>query len=120
LPITPYGVEVLLLGSALAVAIAAVDRSAFAGLKGHFRFLAAFGADYRVHLALSEAAGSAVAVSLPCLSAGRASLGLVGVAFGLEELLLRGAEGKGSTAIGALELLILKTQRMTSFLLLVG
>ena len=87
------------------VAITAVHRSAFAGLKRYFGFLAALGTHYGVHLARSVAVAATrtVALRLSCLAAGRASLGLVGISFGPEELLLLGAEGEGSSAVGALK-----------------
>ena len=44
----------------------------------------------------------------------------ISIALGLEEFLLGSAEGKRGTAIGTLERFILKSQRMTSFLKLVG
>jgi hypothetical protein len=100
-------------------ALAAIDGTAFAGLKGDFSVFTALGADRRVHLAGLAAAG-AVTLSFPGLPTGRAPFGFVGVAFGLEELLLGGAEGKRRPAIGTLECLILKSQRMTSFLKVVG
>jgi len=101
-------------------AFAAVYRPAFTGLEGYFGVLTALGADRRVHLACLAAATGTVSLGFSGLSAVRAPLGLIGVAFRLEELLLRSAEGKRSPAIGTLECLILKTQRMTSFLKLVG
>lgn len=80
---------------------AAIDRSAFAGLKGYFCFLAALGANRGIHLAGSHAAG-AHSLGFPCLSAGRATLGLIGVTLRLKELLLRSGEGKRGAAIGTL------------------
>jgi hypothetical protein len=104
--------------SDFAETLAAVYRPAFTGLEGDFGFFAALGADSGVHLA--RFAAGAVALGFPGLPAVRAALGLIGVAFGLEELLLRSAEGKRSSAIGTLKCLVLKSQRMTSFLQLVG
>jgi hypothetical protein len=80
-----------------AEALAAVYRTAFTGLEGDFGFFAALGADSGVHLARS--ATGAVALGFPGLPAVRTALGLIGVAFGLEELLLRSSEGKRSSAI---------------------
>ena len=73
--------------------LAAIDRSAFAGLKGYFCCFAALGANRRVHLAGSRAA-AARALGFPRLPAGRAPLGLVGVTLGLKELLLRCGKGE--------------------------
>ena len=73
--------------------IAAIYRSAFTRLKRYFRIFAALGANRGVHLAGFHAAG-AHSFGFPCLPAGGAALGLVGVTLGLEELLLRSGEGE--------------------------
>jgi hypothetical protein len=78
--------------SDFAEALAAVYRAAFTGFEGDFGFFAALGANSGVHLA-SFAAGT-VSLSFPGLPAVRAALGLIGIALGLEELLLCSAEGK--------------------------
>ena len=103
----------------LTEAFAAIYRAAFAGLEGDFGLFAALGTNGGVHLA-GFAASGAVTFGLPGLPAGGAALGLIGIAFGLEEFLLGGAERKRRAAIGTLECLVLKSQRMTSFLKLVG
>jgi hypothetical protein len=101
-----YATVLLAVRSHFTEAFAAIYRPTFTGFKGHFGFFAALGANRRVHLAgLKAAAGTAgtagtVALGFPGLSAVRAPLGLIGVAFGLEELLLRSGEGKRSPAIG--------------------
>ncbi len=102
------------------VAIATVYRSAVARLERYFRVFAAFGANSGEHLAGPAAAAGAVPLGFSGLPARLAPLGLVGVALGLEELLLGGGEGERVSAISTRELLILETQRMTSFLQLVG
>ncbi len=51
-----------------------------------------------------------------CLAARGAALGLIGVASGLEKLLLLGTEGESSPAIETLDRLVLKVHWMTSFL----
>jgi len=101
-------------------ALAAIYRSAFTGFKRYFCILATLGANCGEHLAYPVAAAGTVSLGLPSLSTGRAPLGFIGVAFGLEELLFFSTEGKRGSTIGTLEFLVLKTQRMTSFLLLVG
>jgi hypothetical protein len=101
-----------------AEAFAAVYRAAFTGLEGDFGIFTALGADSGVHLARFTA--GAVPLGLPSLAAGGAALGLIGIAFGLEELLLRSAKGERRPTIGTSECLVLKSQRMTSFLELVG
>jgi hypothetical protein len=85
-------------------------------LKRDLGAFATLGAGCREHLARGSVTAVAVAFCFPCLAAFRASLGLVGVAFGLEKLLVFGAKGKRGAAIGALKGLILKTHRMTSSL----
>jgi hypothetical protein len=109
----------LAVGSDLAEALAAVDRPAFAGLERDLSILAAFGTNRREHLTSLVTAG-AVPLGFPGLPAARAALGFVGIPFRLEELLLRRTEGERRPAISTLECLVLKTQRMTSFLQLVG
>jgi len=71
---------------------AAIYRAAFAGLEGDFGVFAALGASSRVHLA--RLAVGAIALCFPGLAAGGTTLGLVGIALGLEELLLGAAKGK--------------------------
>jgi len=74
-------------------------------LKWDFGALTALGAGCREHLARGAVTATVTATGalcLPCLAAFRASFRLVGVAFGLEKLLLFGAESKRGTAIGAL------------------
>jgi hypothetical protein len=104
------------------VALAAIYGSAFTGFKRYFGILTTLGTYRGEHLAGSVAIATTTTVTLclPCLAASRASLGLIGVAFGLEELLLLGTESEGSSAIGTFKCLVLKSQRMTSFLQLVG
>jgi hypothetical protein len=106
-------------GADFAEALAAVNRAAFPGLKRYLSLLAAFGANRREHLTSLVTTGT-VPLGFPGLSTAGAALGFIGVAFRLKELLLRRAEGERRPAIGTLECLVLKTQRMTSFLQLVG
>ena len=112
--------EMLPGGPHFAETLAAIDRAAFTGLEGYFRVLAALGANGREHLAGPAATAGAIPLGFSGLPARLAPLGLVGVALGLEELLLGGGEGERVSAISTRELLILETQRMTSFLQLVG
>jgi len=106
-------------GSDFIEAFAAINRSAFTGFKRYFCILATLGTNCGEHLAWPIAAGT-VSLCLPSLPAGGASLGFIRVAFGLEKLLLLCAESESCSTIGTLELFVLKSQRMTSFLLLVG
>ena len=105
--------------SDLIVAIATIYRSTFAGLERYFSGLATLGADCGKHLASGTVAVTIVSGTfcLPCLAAWLTALGLVSVAFGLEELLFLNSEGEGNPTIGTLELLVLKTHWMPSSLL---
>ena len=107
-------------GASFIETLATIYRSAFTGLERYFRILSTFSTDYGVHLAGSVTTTGSVTLVLSRLPAGRASFGFIGVSLGLEELLFFSTESKGGTAIGTLECFILKTQRMTSFLRLVG
>jgi len=100
------------------VAIATVHRFVTAGFKGYLSILAALGTFYREHLPLGSVARATVSIAFcfPCLAAGRAALGLIGVALRLEELLVFSAKGERSPAIGTLDGLVLKTHWMTSSL----
>ena len=100
------------------VAIATVHRSTTAGFKGYLGIFATLGAYCREHLALGSVTRATILMALcfPCLSTRRAALGLIGVASGLEKLLLLSAEGKGSPAIETLDRLVLKTHWMPSSL----
>jgi hypothetical protein len=88
-------------------AIPAVNGLVAAGLERHFRRLAALRASYRIHLAGSPAsiAATFIAKTLGSASgsAGGATLGLIGKAFGGEEFLLFSREGEGFAAIGTLK-----------------
>jgi hypothetical protein len=101
------------------VAIAAVNGLITAGLKGDFGAFAAFGAGCGEHLArgsVTATAAGALAFRLSFLTAFRTALGLVGVAFRLEKLLVFSAKGESGSAIGTLDGLVLKTHWMTSSL----
>jgi hypothetical protein len=118
--------------SYFAEAIAAVDRSALAGLEGNCSFLATVGANGGEHLARRRRTVAtisvavvvipevvtiiAVALRFSSLTAIGAALGLVGIASGVELLLLLSAKGKGFSAIGTSEGFILKTHWMPSSL----
>ena len=87
------------------VALAAIHRSTFSGLERYFGLLATLGACCGEHLTSGSVAVAATSVTLclPGFAAGGATLWLVSVAFRLEELLFLSGEGKGSSAVGALE-----------------
>jgi len=122
-PVYVIGIKpVLSVRSVFIVAIATVHWSTFAGLKRYFSVLAALGTYCGEHLAWSVTvtASRSITLGLSCLATSKASLGLISVAFGLEELLLLGTKGKVSPTIGTLELFVLKTHWMTSSPLIVG
>jgi hypothetical protein len=73
--------------SLLVETLAAIDRSAFTGLKRHFCLFTTFSANGSVHLAGSPTA-TAHTFGFPVLTASRAAFGLIGVTLGLEEFLL--------------------------------
>jgi hypothetical protein len=105
------------------VAIATVHRSVTARFKGYLGVFAAVSAYRGKHFAsgsIAIIAGTPRALCFPRLAARKTALGLIGVASGLEELLLISAEGEGSLTIGTLDRLVLKLHWMTSFLLIVG
>ena len=99
------------------IAIAAVNRSITAGFKRYFGVFATLGTDYGKHLAGSPVAAVPEALRLPCLTARRTALGLIGVSSGLEKFLLFCAVGKGFPTIGTLDRLVLETHWTTSSLL---
>jgi hypothetical protein len=108
--------------SYFAETIAAVNRFVTAGLEGDLGGLAALGASGGEHLpsgsvtAAATTAAAAKPLGLSSLTAFGTALGLVRIAFGLKELLVFGAERKGSAAIGTGKGFILKTHGMTSSL----
>jgi hypothetical protein len=82
------------------VALATIHWSALAGLERYLGLLTALGARCWEHLASGPGAIVSITLCLPCFTAGSTTLGLISIAFGLEELLLLGAEGEGSPTIG--------------------
>ena len=105
--------------SGLTVAVAAVYRSAFAGLERDFGIFTTLGAYCGEHLPRGPVSVATITITLgfPGLAACGTALGLVSKAFGLEEFLFLSGKGEGSATVGTLERLILETHRMTSSLL---
>jgi hypothetical protein len=99
------------------IAFAAIYRPVSARLKRNLCADAALGTYRRIHLP-SGTAEAAMSATLLLLSstALRATLGLVGVTFLSEELLLLNTEGKGTAAIITLQLFVGEFHWMTSFL----
>jgi hypothetical protein len=88
------------------VAISAVNRLVAAGLKRYFGLFAALRASRREHLPRASVAKTAAGITALGSSGGTASgatLGLIGIALGSEELLLFGRKREGFSAIGTLK-----------------
>jgi hypothetical protein len=87
------------------VALAAINWPVTTRLEGNFCGDAALGANGRIHLsgtakpATSDATTASATLLLLCSSTLWATLGLVGVTFLCEELLLLGTEGESTTTI---------------------
>jgi len=88
-----------------AIAIATVHWFVSAGFKRYLGIPSTLGTFYREHLPLESVARAIVSITLyfPCLSAGRAALGLVSEALASEELLLGSGKGEVCAAIGTLD-----------------
>ena len=97
------------------IAIAAIHRPITARFEGYFGVLAALSAHYRKHLARGAVASVSITLRLPGLTTRRTALWVVGIAPGRKEFLLVSTESEGSSAVGTLDGLILKTHWMTSF-----
>ena len=97
------------------IAIAAIHRLVATWFEGYFGVLAALSAHYRKHLAGGAVASVSGTLRLPGLATRRTALWVVGIAPGRKEFLLVSAESEGSSAVGTLDGLILKTHWMTSF-----
>jgi hypothetical protein len=84
--------------SILAVAFTTIYWSALSRLEGHFTFLATLNAHGGMHLAASSGASGVVELGSLCLTARRATLGLIGVSpTGIELLFLSGKGEFGAT-----------------------
>jgi hypothetical protein len=92
-----------LAGFDFTVAIATIHWFIAAGFKGYLSILTALSALYREHLPLASIAAVSITLCFSCLATGGTALGLIGIALGLEKLLLFSAEGEGSSAIDTLE-----------------
>jgi hypothetical protein len=90
--------------SDFSVTIAAIDRPASGRLKRHFGVFAALGACGRKHLAWEPVAATTtrVPLCLPCLSTRGTALGLIGIALGLEELLVLSGKGELGATVSTL------------------
>jgi hypothetical protein len=100
--------------SYFAITVTAINRSVPAGLERDFRTYTALGTSSRKHLARDSVTAILVAICFPCLATFRAAFRLIGIAFGLEELLLLSSESKHGTAIGALKRPVLEIHWMPS------
>jgi hypothetical protein len=106
----------------LNVALTAIHGSTFAWFEWYFSFLTTLGAYGREHLALWSVtiATRSVTLCLPGFTACGTTLGLISIAFSLEELLLLSTESESSPAIGTLDCFVLEAHWITSSLLLIG
>ncbi len=103
--------------SDLLVALTTVHRSTFTGLERYFGLFATLGACCGKHLPPGPVAATSVTLCLPCFAARGTALGLVSIAFRLEELLLLSTESECSPTIRALEFFVFKAHWITSSLL---
>ena len=91
------------------VAIAAVYRSTRAGFKRYLGVFAALGTRCGEHLAPWTITRAAIAtLGLFGLATRWAALGLIGIAFGLEKLLVLSAEGETLATLHAVQRLVLE------------
>jgi hypothetical protein len=85
------------------VALAAIHRSAHGRLEGNFGVDATGGTYSREHAPGGvEAPIAASTFLLPCSAAVWTALGIIGIAFGSEELLFGGTKGEGVPTVNAL------------------
>jgi hypothetical protein len=98
--------------SGVSVAVPAVYRLIATRLKRYFGMFATLSAGYGVHLARASVAIAATTIAAATIpktlgpsgrTAGRTTLGLIGVAFSGEELLLFGCKRERFSAIGTLK-----------------
>jgi hypothetical protein len=93
-----YSELLLTAWSILAVAFTTIYWSALSRLEGHFTFLTTLNAHGGMHLTASSGASRVVELRSLCLTASRATLGLVGVSpTGIELLFLSGKGEFGAT-----------------------
>jgi len=97
------------------ITIAAVNWPIATRGERHLGVFSAGSAGRRIHLARATAESTGAFV-LPGLTAGGASFGFVGVAFGLEKFLILGAENECDAAVCTLDGLVFKTHCLTSSL----
>jgi hypothetical protein len=91
----------------LAIAGAAIHRSALSGLEWHLSFLATLSASCRILLQIRS--GSATPLRFSRLSAGLAALRFISITLLCEKLLLRSSECEIISTFDALDLLVGKT-----------
>jgi hypothetical protein len=88
--------------SDLGVAFATIYWAAFSRLKGDFAFLATLDTYRGMHLSAPSGASGVVVLGPLCLTASRATLGLVGISPAGVELLFLGGEGEFGTTVSTL------------------
>jgi hypothetical protein len=101
----------------LGVAFATIHWPALSRLEGHFTFLATLNTYRGMHLAGSSGSSGVVVLRPLCLTASRATLGLISVSPTSIELLLLSGKGEFGTTVRTLQRFVRKSHWMTSFLL---
>jgi hypothetical protein len=86
----------------LAVAFTTIHWPALSGLKGHFTFLATLNTHRGMHLAASSGASGVVVLGSLCLTASRATLGLISVSPTSIELLFLSGKGELGATVSTL------------------
>ena len=86
----------------LAVAFTTIHWPALSGLKGHFTFLATLNTYRGMHLAASSGASGVVVLASLCLTASRATLGLIGISPTSIELLFLSGKGEFGATVSTL------------------
>jgi len=86
----------------LAVAFATIHWPAFSRLKGHFAFFATLNTYRGMHLAASSGASGAVVLGSLCLTASRATLGLISISPTSIELLFLSGKGEFGATVSTL------------------
>jgi hypothetical protein len=93
-----YGRLLAIAQFSFAVAFTTIHWSALSGLKGHFTILATLNTHRSMHLAATSGASGVVVLGSLCLTAGRATLGLISISpTGIELLFLSGKGELGAT-----------------------
>jgi hypothetical protein len=104
----------------LVVALTTIYWLALSRLKGHFTFFATLSTYCGMHLAARPVTAGAVVPASLCLTASRATLGLISVSPTSIELLFLSGKGECGATVSTLQRFVCKSHWMTSFLLILG